>query len=378
MAKPGKVRKRLENPQRRHWSLLVYIAGDNNLSDAGLEDIREMCEVGSSDEMYVGVEIDTYGDFSGSIRYEITKPDWQGRAYRMVVERLPEKNSGDPKSLESFVGWGLKRFRATNRLLVVGGHGTGFYTPRRNIAFDDFGSSLDMPEIEAALYNAGISHNNRLQIVGFDACLMNMVEIVHHLAPQVEIVVGSQQTEPGAGWPYDKVLGHAKRIRTATTLAKWIVTEYIADYQRKGKLNITLSAVRTADTDNIIAALDSLGRSILAHFDECRSALHDIRVKTQAFDMADYVDLIHLAALIRERIDQETIKRAASAVETAALHAIIKNGNSGATVANANGLSAWFPPSPLIYYNNRGKYMKLRCNSTNQFGWTSFLDRYHQ
>ncbi|MFQ5787175.1 MAG: clostripain-related cysteine peptidase, partial [Thermodesulfobacteriota bacterium] len=109
----AKKNARNRSPKKR-WAFLIYIAGDNNLSDAGLEDIQELCEEGSSESVYVGVEIDTYGEHTGSIRYEITEPDWTGFAHRTVIERLPEKDSGDPDTLLSFLKWGLNRYNADN------------------------------------------------------------------------------------------------------------------------------------------------------------------------------------------------------------------------------------------------------------------------
>ena len=64
------------------WALLVYIAGDNDLSESGLRDIKEMCKAGSSPDLHVGVEIDTYGEHTGSIRYEITQRPHKGDALR--------------------------------------------------------------------------------------------------------------------------------------------------------------------------------------------------------------------------------------------------------------------------------------------------------
>ena len=89
--------------KKKRWAILVYIADDNDLSDAGLRDIQEMCEVGSSCDLHVGVEIDTRGEHTGSIRYEITKPDpdYGGKGHRTVIERLSEKNTGDPAGTQS-------------------------------------------------------------------------------------------------------------------------------------------------------------------------------------------------------------------------------------------------------------------------------------
>ena len=181
-----KYRKTETGPVKKNMAFLIYIAGDNNLSDAGLQDIRELCEEGASDKVHVGVEIDTYGEHTGSIRYEITEPDHEGVSHRTVIERLPEKDTGSPETLSSFIKWGLKRFPADNYIVIIWNHGSGFRPVRRDVAYDDFGSSLDMPEIENAFSRSGIGENNKISILGFDACLMNMLEIANHFHNRIE------------------------------------------------------------------------------------------------------------------------------------------------------------------------------------------------
>ena len=371
-----KTKSKKSLPEKRHWALLIYIAGDNNLSDAGLEDIQEMCEVGSSKDIHVGVEIDTYGEHTGSIRYEITEPDWTGKAYRKVIERLPEKDSGDPRTFLKFLKWGLNRYPAKNRLLVVWNHGAGFRSVRRDIGYDDFGSSLDMPEIETVFRKAGINKNNKLHVLGFDACLMNMVEIAHHFKDQVEIIVGSQQTEPGDGWPYDKVLSAAKASNTSDELAARIVDEYISSYRDIGIVNVTQSAVITSKTQAVITALNRLGKLLKDCLPENRDMLRAIRMYAQTFQMADYVDLVHLSSLIKEYINNLQISTAAESIIEANRSAVLKTEAYGNAVRNANGLSVWFPASQSVYYNYRSKYLELNCNKSN-FSWVDFLDSYH-
>jgi hypothetical protein len=63
--------------KKKNWGIYTYIAGDNNLSDAGLIDIREMERAGASKDVHVAVQIDTAGEHDGSVRYEITEPDFQ-------------------------------------------------------------------------------------------------------------------------------------------------------------------------------------------------------------------------------------------------------------------------------------------------------------
>jgi len=376
--KSRKAKGKRARPPKREWAILVYIAADNDLSDLGLKDIKEMCAAGSAPDLYVGVEIDTYGEHTGSIRYEITEPDFTGKAHRTVIERLAEKNTGDPAVLKDFLKWGQKRYPAKKRLLVVGGHGVGFRSPVRDIAYDDFGSSLNMAEMEGALKEAGIKSDNRLQILGFDACLMNMVEIAHHFKDQAKIIVGSQHTEPSDGWPYKEVLNNAKGATPADKLAEGIVEDYIKDYRKRGIKNVTQSAVQTNKTGAVIKALDTLGNALSANYEDIKKDLKSVRIQTQTFYMADYIDLIHFSEQLIRKIKNPAIAKAAKKVIEAAKAAIISNKKYGSMVTNANGLSVWFPPTKRIYFKNRAKYMELHCNDSKKFGWTTFLDKYHQ
>jgi hypothetical protein len=372
----GKSVAKGRGPVKKHWGLLAYIAGDNNLSDAGLEDLIELCAVGASERVYVGVEIDTYGEYTGSLRYEITEPDWEGRAHRTVIERLPEKDTGDPETLRSFLSWGFKRFPADNHLVVVWNHGAGFRSVRRDIGYDDFGSSLDMPEIEDAFRRAGIGPKNKIAILGFDACLMNMLEIAYHFKDQVDLIVGSQQSEPGDGWPYDEVLRLATKGPHRNDLAKRIVKAYIKSYEARGIFNVTQSAIDCTKTEPAMEALSDLGHLLVERIDGYRRELTLTRLHAQTFEMADYVDLIHLMTLMARNVPDGGIADAAKSVSRAAASCVLVSETLGGTVAKSHGLSVWFPAHKRLYSDYRAKYLSLRFAEAYP-GWISFLDAYH-
>lgn len=369
-------KKNIAKKIRKKWGFLVYIAGDNDLSNAGLEDIQELCDEGSSKKVHVGVEIDTYGEHTGSIRYEITEPDWTGKAHRTVIQRLPEKDTGNPETLRSFLKWGLNRYAADNYIVVIWNHGAGFRTIRRDIGYDDFGSSLDMPEIINAFKRSGIGPKNKITILGFDACLMNMIEIAHHFRDHVEILVGSQETEPGDGWPYDSVLQVIKKALSPSDVAKQIVREYINDYRLRGVFNVTQSAIQTSKTNTAVKALSNLGGLLSKNFSAYKDEIQRIRLEAQMFEMADYVDLIHLAKLVAQRIGNKKILSAAKSVIDTASACILSSEKLGDTVKNSHGLSVWFPAHKDLYYNYRAKYLMLKCNIRGS-GWVRFLDSYY-
>jgi hypothetical protein len=362
---------------QKSWAFLAYIAGDNNLSDAGLEDITEMCDAGSTKKVHAAVQIDTRGDFDGVVRYEISERDATGHSHRVVIERLKEMDSGDPKTLRDSLKWGFKRYPARKRVVVVWNHGAGFRTrlPRRDIAYDDSGTSLDMNEIDAVFNSVGVGLKNRISILGFDACLMNMIEIAHHLRCRAEFIVGSEQTEPGDGWPYDEVLSILNRDETAASSAKRIVRAYISSYKKNEEQNVTQSAVDTTATEPAMAALSVLGDLLVPSLPASKQALKMVRTRVQSYEYADYVDIGHLYELLGG-LSITGLKAAAGAAAKKARAAVLANGAYGPGVSNSTGLSVWFPAEPQLYLNFRAKYIAMDFFK-NYKGWVNFLDRYH-
>jgi hypothetical protein len=374
MAKKSSVKQAL--PQKS-WSFLAYIAGDNNLSDAGLEDITEMCDAGATKTVHAAVQIDTKGDFDGVVRYEISERDATGHSHRVVIERLKELDSGDPATLRDSLKWGFKRYPSKKRVVVVWNHGAGFRTrlPRRDIAYDDSGTSLDMNEIDTVFNSVGVGLKNRISILGFDACLMNMIEIAHHLRCRAEYIVGSEQTEPGDGWPYDDVLSILNRDEAAASTAKRIVRAYIASYKKNNEQNVTQSAVDTTATEPAMAALSTLGDLLVPSLPAAKQALRMVRTRVQSYEYADYVDLGHLCTLLGE-MNAPVVKAAAKMLAKKAKAAVIANGAYGPGVSHSSGLSVWFPAEPQLYLNFRAKYVAMDFFK-NYKGWVNFLDRYH-
>jgi len=372
----AKHKKRKNSLSPRQWTFLAYIAGDNNLSDNGIEDIAEMTTVGTSASSYAGVQIDTEGEHDGSVRYEISEPDKTDQAHRIVIDRLPESDSGNPEILLKFLKWGLERYPAKNTIVVVWNHGAGFRTVRRDIAYDDYGTSLDMNELKTAFTRAGLGKNNKIAILGFDACLMNMLEIAHHLRNVTQYVVGSQETEPGDGWPYDKVLKAMNRKPTPQAMAKAIVREYMQSYRAVGDSNITQSAVRTDCTEATVLAWSRFGDALAASLPKERPVINLARTKVQSYEYPDYVDAIHFAKLIANGTAIPTLRWRAQAFTKAVARCVVASDCEGGSVANSNGLTIWYPPEKTQYLAFRGKYVAMDFYATGP-GWVKFLDALH-
>jgi len=76
-------------------------------------------------------------------------------------------------------------------------HGGGSLT---GVCLDEqHGGSLTLPEIDEALSKAG----TRMDVVGFDTCLMATLENAQMMARHADYLVASEETEPGGGWAWD-------------------------------------------------------------------------------------------------------------------------------------------------------------------------------
>lgn len=93
----------------KKWTVMVYMAGDNNLDQNGVEDINEMKKTGSTQDINVLVQFDREGSGISTNRYYLQK----GTALNAdIIESLGETNTGDPARLIDFINWGINNYQA--------------------------------------------------------------------------------------------------------------------------------------------------------------------------------------------------------------------------------------------------------------------------
>lgn len=86
----------------RQWTVLVYMVGDNNLSDAAWADINEMEEVGSTDQVQVAVQWELSSQYTSVA----------SKAYRGSVYRTPIVKDTDP-NLDLFMIYQIRKSELT-------------------------------------------------------------------------------------------------------------------------------------------------------------------------------------------------------------------------------------------------------------------------
>ena len=414
---------------KKQWTVMVYLAGDNNLDSAGAVDLKEMKKVGSTDQINVIAQFDREGENMATNRYYIQKG---GTLAKDKVGSLGETNTGDPGVLGDFIKWGIAHYPARHYLLVVWNHGNGWndenvYRVARNtlklnirrrgdvvlptrgakdsvsirriraiggrkfrralfstsitkavttrgIAYDDNAQDfLDNMEMKRVLSSMKKLLKGKVDILGMDACLMNMAEVGYQLCDSVSLMVGSEEVEPGDGWPYDRILAKLvkKPTMTPNELAVTIVNEYIASYPANA--GVTQSACDLAKSEMLAGAVDQLAKALNSYLSDAaiRGTIVECRLQTQAYDTPDYVDLYDFCDLLDSKSGLAIIKAACNAVKKAiqANGFVIKSGYKGKKVEHSKGLSIYFP---------QGKISTLYGNLdfTKKIAWKTFLQGY--
>lgn len=254
------------------WTFLVYLDGDNNLEAEGITDFLEMASIGSDSNVNVLVLFDrtpgyssAYGDWTDTRRGRVDPNDVPDGAWGTSIG---EANMGDPNTLVDFVEWGMQNFPAQRYAVVLWDHGNGWrgQPPDESPLFksvcqdDTDGDTLVIREVRQALETIE-NDASRLDLVGFDACLMGMVEVAYEIREPADVMVGSEKTEPLDGWPYDTILGDLQVTPTmsAGSLGTVIVQRYWQSYSESE----TMSAVGLGWMSGLGQKIDALAYALM-------------------------------------------------------------------------------------------------------------------
>jgi Clostripain family len=396
------------------WTWLVYMAGDNNLEGAGKEDLDEMKEVGSSSELNIIVQFDT--EENKTTRYLVEKNKLT------VIDEMPGVNTGDPKILTDFIKWGTAKYPAQHYMVDVWNHGGGWEnlpsdydyeglraskpalaskikrlrrslfrttieniherSPEERAIAIDVGAHdyLDNKELRSAVLNA-LPNGKKIDILGCDACLMNMIEICYENKDIANFMVGSEETEPGAGWPYNTIL--KKLSETPQTspadLAKIITQDYGQYYEKNGSpisdKTATQSALDLNQIEAVATSLNELANILIKNIGVIAGQVSLARDKAQKFsEYPEYVDLISfLNELVKWLPDNQAEAKSAVNKTLAVLSQtsnkfILANSTWGLNVKRASGVSIYFPSSEQYLTD----YADLEFSK--KYAWNQFLE----
>ncbi|MCK9365128.1 MAG: clostripain-related cysteine peptidase [Syntrophales bacterium] len=378
------------------WTFLVYMAGDNNLDGAALRDIAEMAKAGSTKDVNILVQLDRIED-QKTRRFQITPG---GGFKKDCIDTFSETNTGDPQILYSFAKWAVDNYPADRYALILWNHGSGWWEdaksrsagpaskrPRRNlfrhnfpqthrsICYDDTsgGDALDNRELRVVLAGVCALLGRKIDLLGMDACLMNMVEVAWQLRDSVQVIVGSEIEEPFDGWPYAEILTRlvSRPRQDAATFARWIVKSYLASYQGKGEI-VTQSALDLSRSADVVTKIDTLSEVLVAALETDAKPVASAWKKSPRFYDDNYIDLLCFAKHLRRKAGPDLLAKAdalITALRSGKGRLILRQGKIGREVRGTGGLSIYFP-GDRINPAYRALDFCADCR------WPAFLERF--
>jgi hypothetical protein len=359
-------------PSKAAWTFMIYLDADNNLDPYGPLNLQQISE-GISPKANINV-------VALMDRLNLTAYVYRITAHNIeTVYSLGEVDMGSPETLTWFVKYAIKNYPAEHYLIDIWDHGGGY----RGVCWDDSsGDHLSPHNIEKALADAEKKLKTKIDIVGFDACLMGMIEVCYELKDVTKIVIGSEMLVPGYGWPYKTLMQYLSTNPTVDpyVLSQKIVTEYVAYYANfQSTFFVQLSAINEASVPNMAESLNALADYLAENTNAYRGVIADARGASQqkiimgTMGAYYYIDLYKFTKLIREKISGETLGSLASNLMhciDAMVFAEDHTKLQGDLDSKQYGLTVNFPPNKQAYNANYEKYVQCFVQETT---WLNLL-----
>ncbi len=355
------------------WTIMVYLAADNDLDRYALLDLAEMERVQLPGSVALVALVDRspwsktgVNAFTDTRRGPV-RPDGDPTRVGSELVSIGEQNTGDPATLTAFIDWAASAFPAERYGLVIWNHGGGLDGVGWDVS--SRGDRLELSEVRRAITDSVL---DKVDLLGFDACLMAMVEVAAELRTVADVLVASQELEPAKGWAYDRWLKELARHPAIAPdeLARAIVETYAQTYPNERA--VTLSAVDLRTMPALESALGDLATAVLRSDDP--ATLAGIRTAVERArpfprdGSYPYRDLGEFLGEAIRRVDDPLVDDAARRALAALEEAVTIEAGS---VGRANGLAIHLPGEVDRPWPD---YTPERFAFLERVGWDELLD----
>ena len=360
---------------------------------------------------------------------------------------MPKKeneNAANPRSILNFVDWCVNKVdvenddgeitfgrRAQKYALIFSGHSLGFQdiglfkdeTSGKSMKMSDFYDMLHgLVSTRKELQEIAQSNNwldddhevehkllgQKLDILGFDSCVMGMLEVGYQFNAVAKTMIASEGSVPSAGWTYAKILGCLTREHNRNVDARAVAAQFVKEFIHSqdsytvGGVSVDMAAWDLSRLSRLADAFIGLSEALIDCFDDpgtriyrqmervilhvhwkCQSYMYD-----QNVDLGDFCELLDReCGLIAEELggggdDLGLLKRVQKECRDVLKElqkAVILSGFSGGGYQYSNGMSVFFPWSREAYEVSRKNYEGLsfaKDVKRERLSWTDFLRKY--
>lgn len=327
---------------------IIYMAADNDLYAHALGDILEI-----ENSLILNTKVLILLD--GENETKIVEIE-DGK--EKILKKFDNLNTGDPETLTEFILFSLNFCNPQNIILTLWGHGDGRNfkgTDGKGVCFDESSTDyLTVKEIKESLKTIYDKKKRSIDIIIFDACFMQTVEVSYELKDYVKYIIASQAYVPLDGFPYDDILNKiSSENLSILEIGKEITKSYFDSYNNgsQGFEKVSISLLNTSKSLDVL----NLTKDFVIN-DKKIDNIKNLREKFLIPLNQKYVDYY---SLFSNLLDKENMKLLDKIVN----EYVILNLNS--FDETLNGFSIYFPPY----------YFPINLTFFTESGWENFLWR---
>lgn len=214
------------------------------------------------------------------------------------LEEYERSSMTDPDNLTNFLNYGHDKFKSSKYSLILWDHGGG---PIYGYGMDEnYVGSLTLAKLKQGLGNSKFN-GKKLEMIGFDACLMSSVEVADVLSDYANYMLASQEVEPGLGWDYS-FLSNVTSKTSTVDMGMSIIDHYGSFYKKSsGVKGITLSLLDLSKASDVENKLNDLFKDVDDNLTIDYSTVSRTRNSAKSFgkvsinssyDLVDLYDLV--------------------------------------------------------------------------------------
>lgn len=292
-----------DNPHEGR-TILVYIAGDNNLTTFARDDVEEM-KKGMASVVTASMHLLVYADYGDGEASLTEISNSNGQVVEQLVKEYGERNStGVAETVEVFGDvFANPRYQAASYGLVYWSHCDGWIpypVPSTRWIGQDTGEGDNRMNLSDFVQI--LDYAPHFDFIFFDACFMQSIEVAYALRAYTDYYIASPTETPGPGAPYDRILPYMFSEGAAVDMARTYFETYDEQYDKGHGLSNTnwtagaaICVLKTDGLDN----LAQLTRQLLPQTEVDVTALRaDVFNYDKRSSAVDYYDMQEMMEIL--------------------------------------------------------------------------------
>jgi hypothetical protein len=409
---------------RPKWTILIYLAGDNNLSEECVFALKEIKKVGTEvqivardgkpsrkiPKLHVVAQFDPLGRGNPTRRFRIKGTGGDGTLNREdQIRSWPESDTGSSKTLLNFLCDGIRDNDSDYYMVVLSGHAAGhdagFFLEDDERPLSSIPTSFPVHLLKKVFGSPDLKRvlrGRKINILGFDACMMSTVEVCYQLRNTriLDLMMASEGFALNSSWPFEKLVEYLKKgecIEPAE-VADFMITEYAKFYRDYaiGGLSVDQTILKVDKIEALRIKIDRLANALIKEFEKespgkdkyydpsgnkkFQDAILLAHWAAQSYNGEQCVDLYDFCCLLKQRWYRHEKDHGRNSVSECcrdilnfiSKQLVKKTRFSGSAFQFSYGVSIYFPWAKYDFsksYERKLDFVRDSC-------WRDFLDVY--